>query len=158
MGKALVHGELQVTTPATFVQMSPDELKQVFLDDNPNRWGARDVRMHRMIVITWQDSLGLLAKFVSTNALIKRVEKLSAKGYGAFEYQLGGFFKRNICGLEAEGFDFTYTLKGVGQKAQNIVFKHGKTCYTLYWVERVGEGKAGERARESILTSMALAE
>ena len=157
MGKALVHDELRVTTPATFVEMTADEMNQMFQDSNPHRWGARDVRHHRMFVIMWQDSNGLLAKLVSTNALIKRVEKLSAKGYAGHDYQRGDFFERTICGLEAEGFSFTYTVQGVAQKAQNIVFKHGKTCYTLYWVERAGGGSAGERAFESILDSLALA-
>ena len=67
------------------------------------------------------------------------------------------FYKRTICGVEAEGFDFSYNVQGVAQKAQNIVFKHGKTCYTLYWVERAGGGSAGERALESILDTLALA-
>lgn len=157
MGKALVHDDLRVTTPATFVEMTADELRQAFLDDNPNRWGARDVRHHVMFVISWQDSNALLARLVSTSALIRRAEKLSAKGYHDYAYQLGGFFKRSLCGLDAEGFDFTYELQGVTQKAQDIVFKHGKTCYTLYWVERTGAGKSGERMRESILESLALA-
>jgi len=39
---------------------------------------------------------------------------------------------------------------------QNIVFKHGKTCYTLYWIERKGAGKSAERARQLILDSLAL--
>lgn len=157
MGKALVHDDLQVTTPATFVEMSAEELSQAFLDDNPHRWGARDVRHHLMFVIMWQDSNKLLAKMVSTNALIKRVERLSSKGYADYNYQLGGFFKRSLCGLEAEGFDFSYELRGVQQLGQNIAFKHGKTCYTLYWVERKGAGKSAERARELILNSLALA-
>ena len=157
MGKALVHDDLRVTTPATFVEMTPGELKQVFLDDNPHRWGARDVRMHLMFIVSWQDSNKLLAKLVGTNALIRRVETRASKGYANYGYQFGSFFKRTLCGIEAEGFDFTYELQGVGQKAQNIVFKHGKTCYTLYWVERVGAGKAAERAREFILDGLELA-
>lgn len=157
MGKVLVHDDLRVTTPATFVEMTSDELRQAFLDDNPHRWGARDVRHHLMFVIAWQDSNALLAKFVNTNALARRVEKLSAKGYRDYDYQLGGFFKRTLCGLEADGFDFTYELRGVRQVGQNIVFKHGKTCYTLYWVERKGSGKSAARSREFILDSLALA-
>ena len=156
MAKALVHDELQVRAPATFVAMTPDELRKTFNDDNPHRWGARDVRHHRMFVVTWQDSNALVARFVSTNALVKRVEKLSAKGYAGHEYQRGDFFKRTVCGLEAEGFDFTYQLQGVTQHMQNIVFKHGKTCYTLYWLERTGAGRAGEKALESILDTLAL--
>jgi len=157
MGKALVHDDLRVTTPATFVEMSPGELSQVFLDNNPDRWGARDVRNHLMFVISWQDSNKLLAKLVSTNALIRRVEKLASKGYRDYGYQLDDFFTRDLCGLEAEGYRFSYELQGIPQKAQNIVFKHGRTCYTLYWVERKGAGKHAERARELILDSLALA-
>jgi hypothetical protein len=50
-----------------------------------------------------------------------------------------------------------HELRGVQQLGQNIAFKHGKTCYTLYWVERKGAGKSAERARELILNSLALA-
>ena len=156
MGKALVHGGLHVETPPTFVEMTADEMKQDFGDDNPHRWGARDMRHHRMFVIMWQDSNALLAKFVSTNALIKRVEKLSSKGYADHGYQAGSYSKRTICGLEAEGFDFSYEVQGVSQHMYNYVFKHGKTCYTLYWVERAGGGTAGKKAREAVLDALAL--
>lgn len=158
MGKALVHDDLQVTTPATFVEMSSDEMNQAFQDNNSNRWGARDVRNHTMIVIAWQDSSKLLAKLVSTNSLIKRVEKLSAKGYANNEYELEGFFKRTLCGVEAEGFNFSYKVQDVQQRAQNIVLKHGKTCYTIYWIERKGSSKSAERALDFILDSLAFAE
>lgn len=155
MGKALIHDELQVTTPATFVQMSAEELTQAFIDDNPNRWGARDVRHHLMFVVMWQDSNALLVKLLSTNALIKRAEKLSAKAYRDHNYQLVGFFARTLGDIETEGFEFTYELQGVQQVGQDIIFKRGKTCYTLYWVERKGAAKSAERAREAILNSLA---
>ena len=157
MKKTLVHG-VQITTPATFVEMSDDEMKQAFNDNNSHRWGARDVRHHRMFVITWQDSNALLAKLVSTKALIKRIEKISSKGYAGHDYQAGSFFQKSVCGLEAEGYEFTYKVQGIPQHMQNIVFKHGKTCYTIYWVDRPGPGKASDKALESILDSMELAE
>ena len=156
MGKTVVHDELKVTTPPTFVEMTREELNQAFVDNNPNRWGARDVRHHLMFVIMWQDSNALLAKLISTDALAKRVEKLTSKGYRDYDYQLGSFSTCTLCGIEAEGFDFSYELRGVRQMGQNIVFKHGKTCYTLYWIERKGAGKSAERARQLILDSLAL--
>ena len=154
MGSTVLHDELSLSFPDSFEVMGDDELREGYLDDNPNRWGIWDRQRHVIIVVYWHDSNALLARMVSTKGLAERAERLMAKSYAGHGFQLGGFFEMEVAGHEARGFSYRYDLRGVGQSAETVVLKHGKCCYTLYYYAREGGKPSDHEAFENVLESM----
>ena len=156
METAQLHGGLAATYPDGFCEMDAAQLREAFLDDNPNRWGIRDTDRHIMLSIFWHDSNRLIAGLASVKSLAERTRKLSEKAYAPYGYRFNGAFPAQIAGVEASGFAYEYTLAGVEQFAETIVFKNGKTCYTLYYFTQKELASENRAVLEGILSSLSL--
>ena len=53
MIKAIINNEVMLSYPDGFEEMDRAQLKDAFLDDNPNRWGIKDEKRHMMVTILW---------------------------------------------------------------------------------------------------------
>ena len=157
MATTLIHDQLALTYPDSFAVMGADELREGYLDDNPNRWGIWDRNRHVIIVVYWHDSNAFLARLVSTKDLAKRAQKLVAKAYAGHGYQLGQFFETQVGGQQAHGFGYRYDLQGTGQVAEAVVTKYGKCCYTLYYYAREEGSPTDREVFKDVLQSASFA-
>lgn len=158
MGEVLINGELKISLPEGFREMTPDEMRQGFGDDYPDRLGVRDEERHIIFAVTWKVSNEAASKIASTKSLAERAEKLIRKGYkkARIEYNCHGFFEKRLCGQEAWGFRYDYAVQGVGQTAETTVFKNGISCYTLQYLSRTADAAANLEVYEGILNSMSI--
>ena len=158
MAQALIHDELDISYPDGFAQMSAEELRQAYNNPYPNIWGIRDEERHVILAMFWKDSNELVSKLASAEQLAKRAEKQLAKGMRKNAYRPGGTFVTSIAGCEAHGFRYTFTAVGdVAQEAETIVFKRGKTCYTLYYYTRPETAAANRPVHDAILATLRFA-
>ena len=131
MSKELINQTLSIGIPEGFHVMDAQELKQAFQSDHPDRWGIRNRESHVMVTVLWKDYPILLSKLADLKAVCRKNEQMAAKGYAGHDYQCGGFFSLTAAGLPAEGYRFSYSVDGVEQSAETILFKLEKTIFTI---------------------------
>lgn len=154
MVDTVVHGGLHLSYPDGFEVLGEDELRQLYRDDNQDRWGVRDRDRHLIFVVFWHDSNALLGKLAGTKSLARRAERLMSKALKAYAYRCGGFFSTRIGETKAEGFAYDYQVQGVDQAARTIVCRKGACCYTLYWYARKDGDPADAQVFEDLLASV----
>ncbi len=158
MAQTLIHDELEIAYPDGFAQMTAEELQQSYNNPYPNIWGIRDKERHIILTVFWKDSNEMISKLASTESLAKRAEKALSKGMKKNAYRFGGSFTTTIAGCEAHGFHYGFIGAGdVAQEAETIVFKRGKTCYTLYYYTRPETAAANRPVHDAILAALRFA-
>ncbi len=156
MNNALLHNELSVSFPEGFHVMDRDEMKKLYLDDNPNRWGIWDTERHIIITVFWHQTNGILAALADEKSVAQSTESRLSRGLKKYHYKCLGFFSTPLCGQEVPGFRYEYTLGDVVQVGETILLKQGKTCYTIYYYERKNRSYSDHEVFEEVLRSIAI--
>ena len=151
-----VNGALRLTIPDSFSVMSREDLKQAYLDDNPDRWGAWDKESHMVFSVFWHISNGLLVKLADPHSVAKNTEKRLSKGMKDHGYVLKGFSETTVAGREAPAFTYEYSLEGHVYVSDVTVIMEGKTCYTLYRYSRKDCMEANMPVLDAIRDSVSL--
>lgn len=136
MGQALVHEELSLSWPDGFQVMTANELKQLYLSNNPKRWGIWDKERHVMITVLWQEYHPLLNFLADPKAMAKRNEQLTRRGYKKHDYRLESFLSMQFCGRNLEGYCFSYRLGDTAQRVETLLLKQKKCVYNFSCIGR----------------------
>ena len=131
MSKAKVNDLFSIEVPEGFHTMSTEELRKAYRDENPNRWGMWDQERHVMVTVMWQEYSRLVMMLADTKAICRKNEQIASKGYANNGYVSDGFFSVKVDGEKAEGYRFSYSVDGVEQSAETILFKLEKTIFTI---------------------------
>ena len=156
MNQALIHNELSLSYPDGFHVMDREEMRTLYQDENPDRWGIWDQERHIILTVLWHDSNPVLAALAGAKDVARTTEKRLKRGMEAHGYRLGGFFQRPLCGLEAHGFRYSYQVGDVTQAAETLVLKRENTCFTIYYYAREELELASRPVYEEVLRSMRL--
>ena len=156
MNHALIHNELSLSYPDGFHEMDPEEMKRLYQDDNPDRWGIWDQERHIIVAVLWHDSNAFLAALASAKDVAKSTEKRLKRGMKNHGYQFGGFYQAEVSGLEAHGFRYSYHVGDVVQTAEALVLKRKNTCYAVYYYAREELAQVSRPVFERILQSIKL--
>lgn len=157
MQKVLIDNEwLEVALPHDFATIEHKELETLMGIAYEHMWGVRSTERHALMSVTWKDSNKVLTKLVSEKSFAKRVNETFAKRYRAGGYACKGFFERAIAGAggPAQGFGFSYTVEGIAQEGEVLVFKRGIRCYTLTYYTRSETAGANRAAYNGIVASL----
>lgn len=153
-----INGELSIAYPRGFVAMGIDELKRSFGVNYQSVWGVQDKRRHAILAVFWKEASQLMAKVGSVLAreasLARRAEQGARRAYRMSDYQLERFFGRELAGVQAQGFAYSFADGRVRQQAQTLVFKRETRCYTLYYFTHEDRAQANEPAYEEMLASL----
>ena len=98
MSKATVNDLFSIEVPEGFHTLSAEELRQAYLDDNPDRWGMWDQERHVMVTVMWKEYSRLMMMLADVKGICRKNEQIAAKGYGNNGYECGGFFSVNVDG------------------------------------------------------------
>ena len=156
MNQTCVNDELMIPCPEGFAIMGPEELNRVFTRGSANRWGVWDRSRRVMITVLWQRYNPLLAWLADMKSLVRRNEQLTRRGYKGRDYQPGGFFSTKVCGMAAEGYRFTCRLDDAAQCVETVLFKRGRTVYSLSCVGRNGDRDANSAIFEALLNGIGM--
>lgn len=154
MNQAVIRNELILSYPDGFHEMDREELKKLYLDDNPNRWGIWDQDRHIVVAVFWHETNAFLSSLAGARDVAKTTEKKLRKGLKHYGYHRDGFFSETLCGEEVPGFRYTYQLGDVTQAAEVLVLKRKTVCYTIYFYTREKLASASQPVFEEILHSM----
>ena len=156
MNQALIHNELSLSYPDGFHEMDREEMKNLYLDDNPDRWGIWDQERHIILTVFWHDSNPILASLAGAKDVAKSTEKRLKRGLKNHGYRFGEFYQTQLCGLEAHGFRYSYRIGEVVQAAEALVLKRKTACYTIYYYAREEQNPGSRPVFEQVLRSMRL--
>lgn len=155
MNQAVINGELNVSWPDGFQELSREDLRKLYLDDHPDRWGIRNESKHCVFSVFYHKANPLLSILASdVKEIAKATETKLRAGYKGHEYQLEGFHSREIAGLSAEGFRYSYELNHIPESCETYILKKGRVTYTVYWYTRKEREADNEPLLEELLNSL----
>ena len=132
MREQTVNGVFSLKVPDAFELMSTEELHELSRSGGaPYQWGVRDRERHVMIVALWKQYPSIIAWMSDPKTIAKKNEQLTRKVYGGYDYRLLGFSSLQAGDEKAEGYSFSYSVKGITQVIQNCLIKDAKTVYTI---------------------------
>ena len=131
-----IHEVLSIEYPDTFHPMTDEELRQVYRCEHPKPWGVWDKENHVMLLVLWKDYPHLLAKFTDLHTACKANARQNRKGYAGLDFLFEDFFSSTVACKPAEGYIFTYSVSGVRQRVETVLFKEGKTMYGICTIGR----------------------
>ena len=132
--------EFFMELPEGFVLMSEEDLKAAGLKTGGNILGARNQARHLLISGGWKNA-GLLRMLLNEKDAEENSEREILKAMKPYGGTLSERLRREIGGLNAEGFSYGYTAQDIPMTAEMYVIKSGSTFCYFYGYYRT-EGKA----------------
>ena len=154
MVKAIINDEVILSYPDGFEEMDREQLREAFLDDNPNRWGIKDEKRHMLITVLWNRTNMITAMITGPGTIADSAEHKMKTSLSKSRYKLGGFEKKKISGRNANGFTYEYVLEDTEQIGEVLVFQNVNCYYTLYAYALKQNKKAARVVIDSIESSI----
>lgn len=132
MVKALINNELYLSYPDGFHEMDAAELKEAFLDENPNRWGIKDEKRHMLITVLWNRTNMLSALMVGPQTIAFSTERKMSASLSKSNYKYNGIENQKINGRNTCKFSYEYVLEDVEQFGEVLVMQNLNCYYTMY--------------------------
>ena len=155
MAREIINKELAVTVPEGFTVLDAAQLKELYRDDNPDRWGARNEDKHITLAVFYHKSGGLLSTIAGLKDVVKGTETKLKKGLSANGYKKIGEISETLGGLPAMGFTYTYAVQGIDQLGEVYTIKKDKVVYTVYTYTRPELEEASKPVIREFLDSFA---
>ena len=135
MKEAIINNEIRLYYPENYVILNEEELRELYKNDDPNRWVVRNKDEHIAIAVLWQGYNRALTALADLKATAKRNEQLMKNGLHGYSYKSNGFISQEVCNQTAQGYCYEYEVEGISQHARTLLFKVGRniygiTCYT----------------------------
>ena len=156
MASEIINGDLKIEVPEGYRVLSKEEMKAMYLDDNPDRWAMRNEAMHHTVAVLYHKSNPFLAMLADVKSIAESTQLKLSRGLAPYQYERGEFFPASLCGQKAYGFTYRYVNHEVLTDGKVIVFKHGNICYTVYEYSADGYTDANRPVFESVCSSMEL--
>ena len=158
MNTVTLNDALSITYPKGFHVMDEAEEVMVFQQKLPERWAIWDTKRHIIINVQWHRAHGLLLKVADPKDLAKRIGRIARKTYRKLDYRDETLFETEVCGRKAAGIRYAFTIDGVSQVSEAIVFKGASCSYTIYYTAREANDTASHKVFDRILASLSLDE
>lgn len=133
--EAIINNEIKLSYPEHYDVLSGDEMRELYKNDDTNRWVVRNKDEHVTIAVLWQSYNRIVAALADLKSTAVRNEQLMSNGLRAYNYKCDEFISEEVCGQKAQGYCYEYEIDGIIQHAKTLLFKAGKniygiTCYT----------------------------
>jgi hypothetical protein len=129
MNKYTVNGEIKLEAAEGFQLMTAEEIAKLSSGDDSERFGLWDKERHVMFLVDAKKYSGFMLMMTDIQKIAKRNEELNRKLYTNLGYEAEGGFKREVGGLSAEGYRFSFHVENANQSAVCLLVLHGKTVY-----------------------------
>ncbi len=120
MQDAVVNGELTITVPEGFKVLDSEGLKELYNDDNTDRWGMMDDQRQMVLSVFWHKNGGLISFLAKPEDVCMSTEKKLSKALKGYGYELEGFYEKNLCGKKACGFRHIHMIKGIEYTSKSL--------------------------------------
>lgn len=140
MPSITLNGEMTLAYPEDFRKLDNSELNQMpMLNRAPGSTAIclKNSEKHLAVTLGF-GKIPLIARILSEKDLIKKAEQDVSAALKARDYKLGGFSDRNIGGIPARCFRYTYTAEGIGMSSESSVIRDGGKTWWFHFYYRTG--------------------
>ena len=127
----IINKVLSMDIPDDFQQMSPEELKKVYLKGRPNCWGTWDKEQHVMMAVSWERYPGILSALADIKELVQWNRMQTEKAYMQYDYKKEGYFSMRAGDVPLEGHSFSFRKDGTVLSGETVLLKYQKTVYAI---------------------------
>ena len=156
MKKLTVNGELTLSCPDGFREMSQEELAKAYADRTAKRAGIWDETRHIILVVQWHKANVLLAALTDPKSTLRGAEFRLRRLLKDSEYHQTDTFTREIAGRDARAFRYEYRVHGVMQEGEVYLLKKKTNVYIIYTYTRIPVTEEARRVIGEILNSVRL--
>ena len=152
--KEIICNEIELDYPESFYFMEEDEMKKYFSSAR-NRKGFRNEQQKMIISVGWSNPLNVFTSlFVNPHSfldLYNKQNRSALKSYSRMED-----ISKEICGLDASGFAFSYEASdtGVKQNGKVVTVKIGKRIYLVEYTTSSTDRLFCNMAFDMVISSM----
>lgn len=154
MTNTTINGQIEIMIPEGFHVMDAGELKQLYRDDNTDRFGIWDKDRHIIISVFWHESGKMLSMLADPKSVAKGDELKMRKGLKNSGYACTGFFEKELCGKKTYGYGCEYDIGEIRQIAEAVILKKDNICYKFYYYARKNGPDTDHELFESVLDSV----
>lgn len=142
MQSTVINGELKVTYPDNFKEMSQEEIERKTGTAYPDKWVISDEEKHMSISIIWKKSGAILSALANAKDISKANASKLKNTLKNNDYELEESFETEVCGIKTYGLRYSYTAKGKRQQGQAVVLKNKRVCYTIsFYIRKENEAE-----------------
>lgn len=123
---------MNLNYPDGFKVMTEKDLKQYNYFDEAPGFCIHDQDRHIMISISWRQANPFVAMLASSADIAKNMEAKIRKPMNKYGYKLEGFMTRTVSGKTADGYRYTYAVKGIGMIGESLSLKNGSNFYYIH--------------------------
>ena len=156
MATEIINKVLSMDIPEGFQQMSPEELKKVYLKDRPNCRGTWDKERHVMIAVSWERYPGVLSALADIKELVQWNRMQTEKTYMQYDYKKEGYFSMRAGDVPLEGHSFSFRKSGTALSGETVLLKYQKTVYTITCTGREENEDANRAMFRKIIENLRL--
>lgn len=153
MENVLINKELYITLSDGLHQMTPEEYKQNNMAADGSSVSFLDPARQIIVSIGWKKT-ALGSMMMDADDVAKNLEANMSRSLRGAGYQKSNIIQRNLGGLEAMGFDFTYQAQGENIIGYSYVVEKGKTFYYFNFYGRSGTKEEYDRIWNEMLNSI----
>lgn len=154
MNSAKVNDSLVVEYPDGFREMSEEELRQAYQDENSTRWGVMNEESHMVFCIYWHKGHKIYSALADSKSINKSTQTKLSKMLENNGYKLLGYRGLVIDGVRCTSFRHTYVLQDITYISDVTTMKVGTVCYTIYCYTRQKCEEANRDTLEAMLRSI----
>nr|MBQ6242848.1 hypothetical protein [Lachnospiraceae bacterium] len=156
MKKLTVNGELTLSCPDGFREMTQEELAKAYADRTSKRIGIWDEARHIILVVQWHKVNVLLAALSDPKSSLRSAEFRLRRLLKDSEYRKTDTFTRGIAGRDARAFRYEYRVQGVMQEGEVYLLKKKTSVYMIYTYTRMPVTEEARRVIGEMLNSVTL--
>ena len=132
MNTVELNNDLCFSYPEGFQQMSREDLgRHKFIEEAPG-FCVHDEERHIMISVSWRQANPFVAMLVGSAEVSRNMEAKVRKPMSKFGYKLEEFITREVGGKTADGYRYTYNVKGTGMIGESLSVKAGSNFYYIH--------------------------
>lgn len=154
MQSLVLNNELTLPCPDGFYVMDEEEIKTLaFIASGPGVC-LKDPDRHIVVSAGYKKAGGLTARLLNQKDVATKSEGSIRDAMRAYGYLREGAGKREIGGLPADGFQYSYTAEETDMYGETYVLKKGKTFYYFHAYMRNAHKKGGQMVLDEILNGV----
>ena len=115
MSEAIINNEIKLKYPDHYEVLNEEKLRELYKNDDSNRWAVRNTEEHVTISVLWQGYNKVLAALADLKTTAKRNEQLMSNGLRSYGYKCNGYISDYVCGQTAQGYCYEYEIEGISQ-------------------------------------------
>ncbi len=132
----MIGEQLKLPCPNGFHLMSDEEKAKLNFLESGKGFCLRDEDRHMLVSIGWKETGMLTSMLLSDISLEKNMESSIRQAMQPYGFQPETHLNRQIAGMNATGFRYTYTAQNISMLSESYVLRNGQSVIYFHLYAR----------------------